>query len=62
MLPKFVQILNQSIDEKYHSFQRHNQMKKSTQITPDKEFFVINIKVTFSLKLLQYIHDEIEKC
>lgn len=46
MIPIFVQLLNQSIDEKFHSFQRVNQLKKP------KEFVAISSSVTFSLELL----------
>lgn len=53
MLPQFALLLNQSIDEKFHSFQRDNQMKKPIQVNA-KEFVVMDIKVTFSLELSTY--------
>ena len=50
LLPNFVDLLNRTIDEKFHSFQRVNEMRNPKKKT--KEFVVMNIEVTFSLEYI----------
>ena len=59
MLANFVPLLNRTIDEKFHSFQRANRMKKT------KDFFPItHITVTFTLEFIGKLtlFDEIVNC
>ena len=62
MLPNFVHLLNQTIDKKFHTFQRDNQIKMTLQMKRTKEFIVVTItKVGFILELT-LLYDEIVRC